>query len=57
MDEVVRPAIFGNVGTMIVFRVGATDAEFLEKEFAPQFEIEDLVNLGRSTKMSCLKCS
>ncbi len=46
MDEVVRPAIFGNVGTMIVFRVGATDAEFLEKEFAPQFEIEDLVNLG-----------
>ncbi len=47
MDEVVRPAIFGNVGTMIVFRVGATDAEFLEKEFAPQFEIEDLVNLGQ----------
>lgn len=46
MDEIVRPAIFGNVGTMIVFRVGATDAEFLEKEFAPQFEIEDLVNLG-----------
>ncbi len=46
MDEFVRPAIFGNVGTMIVFRVGATDAEFLEKEFAPQFEIEDLVNLG-----------
>ena len=46
MDEFVRPAIFGNVGTMMIFRVGATDAEFLEKEFAPQFEIEDLVNLG-----------
>lgn len=46
MDEIVRPAVFGNVGTMIVFRVGATDAEELEKEFAPQFEIEDLVNLG-----------
>lgn len=46
MDEMVRPAVFGNVGTMIVFRVGATDAEALEKEFAPQFEIEDLVNLG-----------
>ncbi|MEI6396939.1 MAG: type IV secretion system DNA-binding domain-containing protein [Candidatus Taylorbacteria bacterium] len=46
MDEFVRPAIFGNIGTMMVFRVGATDAEFLEKEFAPQFEIEDLVNLG-----------
>ena len=46
MDEFVRPAVFGNVGTMIVFRVGATDAEAFEKEFAPQFVIEDLVNLG-----------
>lgn len=46
MDELVRPAVFGNVGTMISFRVGATDAEALEKEFAPQFVIEDLVNLG-----------
>lgn len=46
MDEVVRPAVFGNVGTMISFRVGATDAELLEKEFAPQFTAEDLVNLG-----------
>ncbi len=46
MDELVRPAVFGNVGTMIAFRVGATDAEMLEKEFSPQFVIEDLVNLG-----------
>lgn len=46
MDEIVRPAVFGNVGTMITFRVGATDAEELEKEFSPQFVIEDLVNLG-----------
>jgi len=46
MDEIVRPAVFGNVGTMIAFRVGATDAEELEKEFAPVFELEDLVNLG-----------
>jgi hypothetical protein len=46
MDEVVRPAVFGNVGTMITFRVGATDAEILEKEFAPVFLIEDFVNLG-----------
>ncbi len=46
MDEFVRPAVFGNVGTMIVFRVGATDAEAFEKEFAPQFVIEDLVSLG-----------
>lgn len=46
MDEQVRAAVFGNVGTMMVFRVGATDAEVLEKEFAPQFTVEDLVNLG-----------
>ena len=46
MSEEVRAAVFGNVGTMIVFRVGAYDAEVLEKEFAPQFTIEDLVNLG-----------
>lgn len=46
MDEQVRAAVFGNVGTMITFRVGATDAELLEKEFAPIFTAEDLVNLG-----------
>ena len=41
----VRDAIFGNTGTMIVFRVGAADAEFLEKEFEPEFLIHDIVNL------------
>lgn len=46
MEEEVRAAVFGNVGTMIVFRVGAFDAEVLEKEFAPQFTAEDIVNLG-----------
>ncbi len=46
MSEEVRAAVFGNVGTMIVFRVGAYDAEVLEKEFAPTFSVEDLVNLG-----------
>lgn len=46
MDEFVRPAVFGNVGTMITFRIGATDAEALENEFMPQFTVEDLVNLG-----------
>ncbi len=46
MEEEVRDAVFGNVGTMITFRVGAFDAEVLEKEFAPQFTAEDLVNLG-----------
>ncbi len=46
MSEEVRAAVFGNVGTMITFRVGAYDAETLEKEFAPVFTAEDLVNLG-----------
>ena len=41
----VRDAVFGNVGTMVVFRVGATDAEFLEKEFFPEFTAQDLVCL------------
>ena len=41
----VRDAVFGNVGTMIVFRVGAEDAEFLEKEFEPEFMPQDIVNL------------
>ncbi|MCI0619604.1 type IV secretion system DNA-binding domain-containing protein [Candidatus Wolfebacteria bacterium] len=47
MSEEVRAAVFGNVGTMIAFRVGAFDAEVFEKEFAPQFTAEDMVNLGR----------
>ncbi len=41
----VRDAIFGNVGTMILFRIGAADAEFLENEFAPEFVPQDMVNL------------
>ncbi|MEK7106188.1 MAG: CxxC-x17-CxxC domain-containing protein, partial [Patescibacteria group bacterium] len=41
----VRDAVFGNVGTMIIFRVGADDAEFIEKEFEPEFTAQDLVNL------------
>lgn len=45
--KVVRDAVFGNVGTMVMFRVGATDAEFLEKEFSPTFLETDLVNLAK----------
>src|SRR5690606_30529843 len=47
MSDEVRAAVFGNVGTMMTFRVGATDAEYLEKEYAPAFTAEDLVNLDR----------
>lgn len=46
-NTVVRDAIFGNVGTIISFRVGADDAEFLEKEFEPVFMMNDLVNLEK----------
>lgn len=46
LDEKVAEAAFGNVGTIISFRVGAEDAEFLEKEFAPEFMATDIVNLG-----------
>jgi CxxC-x17-CxxC domain-containing protein len=47
MDETVRDAVFGNVGTLIVFRIGAEDAEFLEKEFAPELTAQDLVSLPK----------
>ena len=47
LEEKVSDAVFGNVGTIISFRVGAADAEILEKEFAPVFYINDIVNLGK----------
>jgi hypothetical protein len=47
MPEEVRAAVFGNVGTMITFRVGSYDAEVLEKEFLPAFTAEDIVNLDK----------
>ena len=47
LNDVVRPAVFGNVGTLCVFRIGAMDAEALEPEFTPRFVIEDLVNLKK----------
>lgn len=45
----VRDAVFGNVGTIITFRIGAADAEYLEKEFAPIFTENDLVNIPKHT--------
>lgn len=41
----IRDAILGNVGTMIIFRIGAGDAEVFAQEFAPQFSITDFTNL------------
>lgn len=47
LDEVTCAAVFGNVGTIIAFRVGAADADAMEKEFMPVFIPEDLVNLRK----------
>ena len=49
IEAKVRDAVFGNVGTMVSFRVGAEDAEFLEKEFFPDFVAIDFMNLGKYT--------
>jgi hypothetical protein len=46
MEENVRDAVFGNVGTLIAFRVGPFDAEVLKTVFEPTFTPEDLVGLG-----------
>ncbi len=45
VPETIQAAILGNVGTMGVFRIGARDAQILEKEFEPQLTAQDLVNL------------
>ncbi|MBX4191055.1 hypothetical protein KW794_03120, partial [Candidatus Saccharibacteria bacterium] len=42
LTEEIRDAVFGNVGSVVTFRVGTTDAEFLAKQFAPVFDIDDL---------------
>ncbi len=47
MTEIVHDAIFGNVGTMIAYRIGADDADAFEKEFKPTFLPEDFTNIGR----------
>jgi len=45
LNEVVRDAVFGNVGTLAVYRIFSEDAEFLEQEFAPNFTAQDLVSM------------
>lgn len=47
LDEHVRAAVIGNVGSIVTYRVGSTDAEILGKEFAPIFTEEDLINLPK----------
>lgn len=45
LAEEIKKAVFGNVGSMAAFRVGAEDAEFLEKQFEPVFTSYDLINI------------
>ena len=47
LTEPVRDAVFGNVGTVITFRVGSPDAMFMETEFMPRFTPEDIINLPK----------
>lgn len=47
MEEEVKNAVFGNVGTKISFRVGVTDANYLQHEFSPTFNEDDLLNVER----------
>jgi hypothetical protein len=47
MDEEVKNAVFGNVGTLVSFRVGVTDANYLQHEFQPVFNETDLINIDK----------
>ena len=47
MDEEIKNAIFGNIGTLVTFRVGVTDASYLQREFQPVFSEDDLLNIER----------
>lgn len=46
LDIKIRDAVLGNVGTIVCFRLGQSDARFMEKEFSPVFETSDFVNLS-----------
>ncbi|MEA2056994.1 MAG: type IV secretion system DNA-binding domain-containing protein [Patescibacteria group bacterium] len=47
IDEDVKNAVFGNVGTLVSFRIGVTDANFLQHEFTPTFSESDLSNVEK----------
>src|SRR5205085_8468454 len=47
VEEEVKNAIFGNVGTIVSFRIGVTDANYLAHEFSPVFAEDDLLNVEK----------
>jgi hypothetical protein len=46
LPDIVRTTVFGNIGTIVSFRVGAEDARILEQEFTPIFKVRDIINLA-----------
>ncbi|MCF7836426.1 type IV secretion system DNA-binding domain-containing protein [Candidatus Gracilibacteria bacterium] len=52
-DTEIRDAVFGNVGSMLCFKIGAQDAETMEKEFSPVFSQQDLINIANYK--ACIK--
>ncbi len=54
LEDNIRDAVIGNVGTKIAMRIGTTDAEFLEKQFAPTFTAKDLENLPNRNAVCAL---
>jgi hypothetical protein len=45
LTDEIREAVFGNIGTIVAHRMGPEDAEFMVKQFAPVFDVSDLVNI------------
>lgn len=54
LDDKIKEAVFGNVGTVISYRIGVDDAEFMAKQFAPVFSEYDLLRLERFTAVTRL---
>ena len=53
LDQKIRDAVFGNVGSIVSFRISAEDAEYLEKQFTPVFSAKDLMNIDNLN--ACVK--
>jgi len=45
LDQNIKDAVFGNVGSLAAFRIGSDDAQFLEQQFSPVFNVSDLMNI------------
>ena len=48
LEEEIKKAVFGNVGSMVAFRIGSDDGEFMEKQYSPVFSAKDLLNIDNA---------